>query len=407
MKKINLGKNIARLRKKNNLTQLRLAEKLSVSDKTVSKWESGGGCPEITQLPAIAEVFGVSIDSLFKDEPQGIAIAGNILVDIVNIIEAYPSKSMLVNILSSERAVGGCVPNTIIDLACIDPALALSAIGRIGNDENGRYVLSEMQKHGIDISKVITDSSAPTSADNVMSERTSGDRTFFYSGGASKNFSVEDVDVEALDCKMLHVGYVLLLDELDRHDPEYGTKLARLLHKAREAGIKTSFDVVSEESDRFKEKIIPALRECDSAIMNEIECCKVSGLSPRDKDGRINIENIKKTMESFIEIGVREKVVVHCSEAGFMLERSGKFTVVPSLVLPKNFIKGATGAGDSFAAACLYGIYNEWDAEKILEFASKAAACNLTAADSVSGMRTAREIDKMFESFERRKLERI
>ena len=103
-----------------------------------------------------------------------------------------------------------------------------------------------------------------------------------------------------------------------------------------------------------------------------------------------------------MELGVREKVIIHCCEAGFALDKSGEFTIVPSLKLPKGFIKGSTGAGDAFAAASLYGLYNEWDDKKILEFASAAAACNLTETDSISGMKPAKEIEKMCKEFKRR-----
>ena len=60
----NLGKNIAELRKSKGWTQAMLAEKLNISDKAVSKWESGFGYPEITLLPKLAEIFEVSIDYL-------------------------------------------------------------------------------------------------------------------------------------------------------------------------------------------------------------------------------------------------------------------------------------------------------------------------------------------------------
>lgn len=59
-----IGKTIAELRKSKGWTQVELAEKLNVSDKAVSKWESEGGFPEITQLPVIASIFDVSIDYL-------------------------------------------------------------------------------------------------------------------------------------------------------------------------------------------------------------------------------------------------------------------------------------------------------------------------------------------------------
>jgi len=59
-----IGKTIAELRKAKGWTQIELAEKLQVSDKAVSKWEQEGGIPSVEFFPALAEVFGVSIDYL-------------------------------------------------------------------------------------------------------------------------------------------------------------------------------------------------------------------------------------------------------------------------------------------------------------------------------------------------------
>ncbi len=60
------GAVIRELREKNNLTQLQLAEKLGISDKTVSKWETGRGYPDITLLEPIAGVFHVSVTELIS-----------------------------------------------------------------------------------------------------------------------------------------------------------------------------------------------------------------------------------------------------------------------------------------------------------------------------------------------------
>ena len=60
-----LGKKIRQLRFKASLTQEQLADKLGIGAQSVSKWENGLAMPDITALPLLAEIFGVSIDELF------------------------------------------------------------------------------------------------------------------------------------------------------------------------------------------------------------------------------------------------------------------------------------------------------------------------------------------------------
>lgn len=63
---INLGGKIRELRKKKELSQEELAEKLGVSGQAVSKWENGTCYPDMTQIPVLANFFGVSLDELFN-----------------------------------------------------------------------------------------------------------------------------------------------------------------------------------------------------------------------------------------------------------------------------------------------------------------------------------------------------
>lgn len=68
MDNIQIGKLIAELRKKQGLTQQQLADKLNLSNKTISKWESGAGAPDISNLSVLAEVLGISVDELLRGE---------------------------------------------------------------------------------------------------------------------------------------------------------------------------------------------------------------------------------------------------------------------------------------------------------------------------------------------------
>ena len=77
-KKHSIGKTIAELRKEKGWTQIELAEKLQVSDKAISKWEKDSGAPSVEFFPALAEVFGVSIDYIMtgkKVEPEIITMS--------------------------------------------------------------------------------------------------------------------------------------------------------------------------------------------------------------------------------------------------------------------------------------------------------------------------------------------
>lgn len=66
----NIGERIVGLRKKKGLTQLQLAEKLNISDKAVSKWESGRGDPSVEMLGLLSDLFECSIDYLVKGKDK-------------------------------------------------------------------------------------------------------------------------------------------------------------------------------------------------------------------------------------------------------------------------------------------------------------------------------------------------
>lgn len=68
MEKKTIGGFIAALRKANGMTQKDLAEKLNVSDKTVSRWERDDGAPDLSVIPVIAEIFDVTCDELLRGE---------------------------------------------------------------------------------------------------------------------------------------------------------------------------------------------------------------------------------------------------------------------------------------------------------------------------------------------------
>ena len=320
-----------------------------------------------------------------KNERNGIAVAGSVLVDKINEIKAYPKCGELAQITRIEKAIGGCVPNVAVDLKKICPDLNVQAIGKVGNDEDGFYVRDVLQKDGVDVKGISIDSSDQTSLTEVISV-INGQRTFFCYPGTSATFGYEDIDFENLKVSIIHLGYFLLLEKVDRGDG------LLILQKAKELGIKTSIDLVSENSDRYQ-LVLPCLPYTDYLIINENEAGKLTGMEPTDA-------NLEAIVRKLMELGVKEKVVIHKPEFAVCLSKE-TYTVVPSYKLPEGYIKGTTGAGDAFCAGTLIGIYEGWSDAEILEFGSACAVMALGKADATSGLVTKAEIKEYCKQFER------
>ena len=315
-----------------------------------------------------------------------ITLAGNIIVDNVKTITAWPEKGMLVPITGMMRSPGGAVPNSGIDLKTLDPSVEVAALGKVGADDAGELVTAFMKARGLDVSAVKRVDGIPTSFTDVMTLADTGERTFFNMHGADSRLVPEDVDPSALGgSSIFHLGYLLLLDGLDAEDEEFGTKAARLLAKVRAAGIKTSLDIVSEQSGRFARIVRPALKHCDYVVINEVEGALATGLPSAGPDGKPTAESLRRICEAMFGLGVGEQVVVHCPELSVSLDSAGRFAAVPSLDLPKGWIKGSVGAGDAFCAGMRYAFLKGMPAEEGMRLASCAAAMNLAATDSVSG----------------------
>ena len=68
MDQVKIGKFIAKCRKKNNLTQMQLAEKLGITDRAVSKWENGKALPDSSLMLALCSILGITVNDLLNGE---------------------------------------------------------------------------------------------------------------------------------------------------------------------------------------------------------------------------------------------------------------------------------------------------------------------------------------------------
>lgn len=313
---------------------------------------------------------------------EGIAVAGTILVDRLCEIEAYPKAGELTKIRKVSLSAGGIVPNDAIDLKKLDPELPVYAYGKVGSDDEGRFALERMASVGVDVSGAVVSDAERTGFTDVMSI-IGGQRTFFTYSGANATFGLNDIPWETLSCKLLHLGYFLLMDAIDNGDGQ------QILMRAKELGIVTSIDLVSENSNHYA-GVLPCLPYVDNLIINETEAGHLCGVEPTD-------ENLKKIAEKLLQAGVRERVIIHTPKQAICKSR-WEWTVLPSYDVPDGWIKGTTGAGDAFCSGALLGIYYGKDDKTILDYAQTAAAASLRTTDATSGLAELSELQKIMKT---------
>jgi sugar/nucleoside kinase (ribokinase family) len=310
---------------------------------------------------------------------------------------------MLANIQAENVSIGGAPVNVLADLAGLGAAFPLGGYGVVGADADGALLRQRFRELGVDVAGLVGTERAITSYTDVMNEKGSGERMFFHHRGANALFGPEHVPVAALSCRIFHLGYLLLLDRMDEEDAEFGTVAARLLAAVRQRGILTSLDVVSEESDRFKTIVPPALRHVDYLILNEIEAGRVVGVDVRDPAGALDAEGVVRAVERLATLGDMRLIVVHMPEGVYARERSGRTYAVGSLELPPGFIRGAVGAGDAFCAGMLYGLHENWDCLRAARLGCCCAAASLSREGATEGVGRIAEVMELARRYPERR----
>lgn len=333
---------------------------------------------------------------------DGVVIAGNMILDVIKKIDLYPPKLSLAPIRSMTRAMGGAVCNCSVDLSILDPMMNVQALGYVGDDESGNYILAELERHpSIDLGMVGRKGS--TSFTDVMTEESTGERTFFTYKGADSLLSPEDFDYGKMRASILHIGYIMLLDGLDAEDPRYGTKMARVLHDAGEAGLATSIDVVSEAGGRFGRLVPPSLKYADYCTINETEASLITAVPLRDAEARLIRGNMPKACEALKAMGVAKWATIHAPEMSAGIDAGGDYSELRSPRLPEGYIKGSVGAGDAFVSGLLLTAAGGGSLREAIELGTAVAACSLSAPGATEGVRDLSATMSLYRSL--RKLE--
>jgi sugar/nucleoside kinase (ribokinase family) len=317
---------------------------------------------------------------------RGILVGGNFIIDRVKLLERFPEQDTLASIVAESSSNGGSAYNVLTDLARLDVGLSLEAVGCVGNDEEGTAIIRDCRQRGISTRHLGQARGISTSYTDVMTVQSTGRRTFFHHRGANDLLDDEHFDFGRTRCKILHLGYLLLLACLDRPHRAYGTRAGLVLERARRAGLLTAVDVVTEESDRYRTVVLPTLPAVDYLFINELEAEKLTGVALRDSKGRLGPKRIDRAVASLFDAGVRQCVVLHVAEGAgaYSARRDGHWH--GSVRVPARKIIGTTGAGDAFAAGFLAAIHDGLPLPTSLRYGVCVAAASLRSAAASLGV---------------------
>lgn len=330
-------------------------------------------------------------------EKKGITVAGSLIADVFYEIDTYPKEGFLTNVRGTSMNVGG-TGNIILDLAKLDKELTVKVCAALGEDESGVGINEIFSKYpNIDTANITLEGVSPTTM--VMNAQDTKQRTFFFIPGATDYFDISYINWDTIDTKIFQLEYLLLLKKVDEPDSEFGTHGARILNEAKKRGMLTSIDIVSEQSERAKNVVTSALKYTDICCINELEAEMVTGVQ-LCVDGKYPREKMLEAMKKIKELGVSKWIVIHAAAFGYGYDcEKNELYYSPSLDVPREYIKGKTGAGDAYCSGILYAAHEDKTLEEALNIARCCATASLSQNNGTDGMREFEEIMKLEKEF--------
>lgn len=336
---------------------------------------------------------------------SGFLAAGNWIIDRVKVIDRYPTEEGLALISEEQASNGGSPYNLLKDLRRLGVSVPLEAAGLLANDQLGRQIRADCEADGIDTRRFCWTSEAPTSYTDVVTVAGTGRRTFFHQKGTNALLDASHVSLLDSTARIFHLGYLMLLDRLDRIDPDGRTGAARLLQAAAEEGFLVSADVVSSGSPDFQNIVQVSLPFIDVFFANDIEVERITGIAIR-RDGKLAPGAAEKAVRKLTGGGVRRWACVHFPEGAIACGPDGTIYWQGSVRVPPDRIAGTVGAGDAFAAGVLFGLHEEWPIQDALRLGVCAAASCLFHPASSLGVLPASECLALAEQWGCRELQK-
>jgi sugar/nucleoside kinase (ribokinase family) len=279
-------------------------------------------------------------------------------------VDEMPERGKLVLFDQLELHTGGCANNTAIALSRL--GIPTRALGKIGRDAFGDFVLQRLTEAGVDTEGMIR-TDANTSFTFVM-VGSDGERTFFHTIGANAELTAADVRLGLIeDAKVLHVAGTFLMPGFD------GEPTAELLRWARGRGIVTALDTTWDSSGRWLDTVRDALPHLDFFLPSIEEARAMTGRDDPDD-----------VAQALLDLGAGTVALKLGADGSYVRNADGDIRIP---AIPVDAVD-TTGAGDAYVGGFLAGQAMGWDLERCGRLGSATGAACVTAIGTTPGLRS-------------------
>ena len=291
------------------------------------------------------------------------------IADILGRHVPYIPEGQGVLLLDEIRiTVAGTAAGAAVDLAKL--GAEVYAMGAIGEDGLGDFIVNTMQGYGINTDSLKRKSGVQTSA-TMLPIRPNGERPALHVIGANGELCYDDLDLDVIaDADFLHMGGATLLPKLD------GQPMAEVLRFAKEHGVTTTFDQVLVEKPNLMDIIGPSLPYVDYFMPGYEEALIMCGLTERED-----------VIKFFLDRGVKH-TVFKMGGAGSSIAYYNNNGEIEEIRLPifEVSVVDSTGCGDAYCAGFIMGRAMGWDLDKSGLLGTASAALVITGLGSDAGI---------------------
>jgi len=290
------------------------------------------------------------------------------IVDILGRpVTGIPEGQNVVLLEEIRITVAGTAGGTSVDLAKL--GADVFAMGAVGEDEIGNFLITTMQRYGINTSCLKRKSGVQTSS-TMLPIRPNGDRPALHVPGANGELIWEDLDLDVIAAAdFLHMGGTSLLPKFD------GEPTRKVLEFAKQNGVITTFDLVAVKRPDLLDLIEPCLPYIDYFMPGLEEAVMMCGLADRQEVIRFFLE--RGTGHTVFKMGAQGSSIAYL-ENGKLKEKR-----IPCFKVP---VVDSTGCGDAYCAGFIVGLSMGWDLEKAARLGTAAGGLVIQGLGSAAGI---------------------